>query len=64
MTQLPTAQSRTIEAPDMPAESPFDLEFFLVEVSGFRGMAYRDTEGKWRDAQTTEELPPNVCVLE
>ena len=48
----------------LPVECPFDVEFFLVESSGFRGMAYRDPEGKWRNAQTREELAPNVSVLE
>jgi hypothetical protein len=44
--------------------SPFVLEFFLVQGAGFRCMAYRNDDGKWRGAFNHEELPGAVRVLE
>ncbi|HEV2327527.1 MAG TPA: hypothetical protein VGY56_01925 [Verrucomicrobiae bacterium] len=43
--------------------SPFLLEFFMVQGSGFRCMAYRNQEGKWRGAFDDEELPGAIRVL-
>jgi hypothetical protein len=43
--------------------SPFDLEFFMVQGSGFRCMAYRNHDGKWRGAFDDEELPGAIRVL-
>jgi hypothetical protein len=43
--------------------SPFDHEFFMVQGAGFRCMAYRNGEGKWRGAFDHEELPGAVRVL-
>ncbi len=42
---------------------PFDLEFFMVQGNGFRCMAYRNMDGKWRGAFDGEELPGAVRVL-
>lgn len=44
--------------------SPFIREFFLVQGIGFRCMAYRGSEGKWRGAFSNEELPGPIRVLE
>jgi hypothetical protein len=44
--------------------SPFILEFFMVQGSGFRCMAYRNDDGKWRGAFDNEELPGAIRVLE
>lgn len=43
--------------------SPFVLEFFMVQGSGFRCMAYRNQEGKWHGAFDDEELPGAIRVL-
>jgi len=44
--------------------SPFIHEFFMVQGSGFRCMAYRNQDGKWRGAFDHEELPGAIRVLE
>jgi hypothetical protein len=44
--------------------SPFILEFFMVQGSGFICMAYRNHDGKWRGAFDNRELPGAVRVLE
>jgi hypothetical protein len=43
--------------------SPFVLEFFMVQGSGFRCMAYRDHDGKWHSAFDHEVLPGAIRVL-
>jgi hypothetical protein len=43
--------------------SPFVHEFFLVQGRGFRCMAYRNEDGKWRGAFDHEELPGAIRVL-
>ncbi len=43
--------------------SPFLVEFFMVQVAGFKCMAYQDFEGKWHHAFNNIELPDTVCVL-
>lgn len=43
--------------------SPFILEFFMVQGRGFRCMAYRNHDGKWREAFDHEELPGAIRVL-
>lgn len=43
--------------------SPFVLEFFMVQGSGFRCMAYRNDDGRWRGAFDDEELPGAIRVL-
>ncbi|HEX3628422.1 MAG TPA: hypothetical protein VH280_23690 [Verrucomicrobiae bacterium] len=43
--------------------SPFVLEFFMVQGSGFRCMAYRNQDGKWRGAFDDEVLPGAIRVL-
>lgn len=45
-------------------ESPFITEFFMVQGVGFRCMAYRNGDGKWRGAFDNEELPGAVQILE
>jgi len=49
---------------ESPRSSPFIHEFFMVEVEGFRGMAYCDENGKWRTAYKDEELPGTVYIFE
>jgi hypothetical protein len=44
--------------------SPFIHEFFMVQVDGFRGMAYCDEAGKWRAAYNNMELVGDVCLFE
>ena len=55
----PQVAADTLEKP-----SPFILEFFMVQGMGFRCMAYRDQNGKWRSAFAHRELPGNVYILE
>ena len=43
--------------------SPFTIEFFMVQGTGFQCMAYRNGDGKWRGAFDNEELPGTVRVL-
>lgn len=43
--------------------SPFTIEFFMVQGIGFKCMAYREGDGKWRGAFDNEELPGTVRVL-
>ncbi len=45
------------------ARSPFLIEFFMVQGAGFRCMAYRNGDGKWREAFNNEELPGAIRVL-
>lgn len=44
--------------------SPFLLEFFMVQGSGFICMAYCNHDGKWRGAFDNMELPGAIRVLE
>jgi hypothetical protein len=43
--------------------SPFLREYFMVHCAGFLGMAYRNSDGKWRGAIDHRELPDDVRVL-
>lgn len=47
-----------------PESCPFDHEFFMVQVQGFRGMAYCDDDGKWRTAYKDEELSGEIFIFE
>ena len=44
--------------------SPFVVEFFMVQGAGFQCMAYRNGDGKWREAFHDDELPGVIRVLE
>ena len=44
--------------------SPFVVEFFTVQGAGFRCMAYRNGDGKWREAFNDRELSGVVRVLD
>jgi hypothetical protein len=48
----------------MIEDTPFIIEFFMVQGAGFRCTAYRDQDGKWRDAFNNEELFGEVQILE
>jgi len=48
----------------MDAESPFLVEFFMVQGRGFKCMAYRNRDGKWRGAFDNEELPGSIHIME
>jgi hypothetical protein len=50
-------------AGDDGGASPFLVEFFMVQGIGFRCMAYRDAEGRWRTAFEHEELTGSIQVL-
>ena len=44
--------------------SPFLQEFFMVQGFGFRCMAYRDDDGRWRTAFDNQELFGHVWISE
>jgi hypothetical protein len=50
-------------ARDDEGTSPFIREFYIIECAGFRGMAYRNCDGKWRAAFNHRELPDDVRIL-
>ncbi len=53
-----------VKAAALDADSPFLVEFFMVQGMGFRCMAYRNEDGKWRGAFDNVELPGAVRILE
>ncbi|HEX4349734.1 MAG TPA: hypothetical protein VH251_05085 [Verrucomicrobiae bacterium] len=65
-----TNQSITLQHEPSPAgetrpeESPFVTEFVMVQSLGFRGMAYCDRDGKWRDAFCHRPLLGRTYILE
>lgn len=64
MSQSMTTQFQPASAPQQPPEWPFVTEFFMVESPCYRGMAYRDQEGKWRNAFNHVELSGEIQILE
>ena len=58
-----TTATRRCVGPEEGA-SPFVLEFFMVQGSGFICMAYCNHDGKWRGAFDNVELPGAIRVLE
>ena len=50
--------------PAKEEESPFINEFHMVQVLGFRCMAYRNGAGTWRGAFDDQELGGEVRVLD
>ena len=44
--------------------SPFVVEFFMVQGLGFRGMAYCDQDGNWRNAFNNDQLMGHIYLLE
>ncbi|HEV2453955.1 MAG TPA: hypothetical protein VGY98_06815 [Verrucomicrobiae bacterium] len=54
---------QTAPSGDCDVASPFVHEFFMVQGSGFRCMAYRNQDGKWRGAFDDEELTGAIRVL-
>jgi len=43
--------------------SPFIHEFFMIQGTGFRCMAYCDEHGKWRNAFGHDELLGEILIL-
>ncbi len=43
---------------------PFSFRFFMVQGINFRCAAYRDRQGRWRDALNQDELFGDIQVLE
>lgn len=62
--EAPRETSSETEMEDSAGTSPFIIEFFMVQGSGYRCMAYRHRDGKWRGAFDNEELPGVVRILE
>jgi len=46
-----------------PETSPFLVEYFMVQALGFRGMAYCDQEGRWRNAFNNDQLLGRIYLL-
>jgi hypothetical protein len=59
-----TRRNEVIAAKQEEVPSPFTLEFFMVQGSGFICMAYLKDDGKWRGAFDNRELPGAIRVLE
>lgn len=50
---------------EKPADkAPFLIEFFMVQGTGFRCMAYCDEDANWHDAFTNEVLSGDIQILE
>jgi len=49
---------------DSAEASPFVVEFFMVQGLGFRGMAYCDERGNWRNAFNNDQLMGHIYLLE
>jgi hypothetical protein len=63
-TVMPHHQ-QTASTVDRAAEtSPFVVEFFMVQGLGFRGMAYCDEEGIWRNAFNNDQLLGRIYLVE
>jgi hypothetical protein len=54
--------SNEIQTISMRAPSSRDKPF-IVQCSGYRCMAYRDSGGKWRDYFNGEEIQGEVTVI-
>jgi hypothetical protein len=65
MTNQTTMQQCKLEPANEPVEkSPFVVEYFMVRGLDFLGMAYRDEEGKWRNAFNHNEVSGDICFFE
>ena len=49
---------------ELAEDTPFIIEFFMVQGVGFRCAAYRDLDGRWRAAFNNEELFGEIQILE
>ena len=58
---LPPVTPPAFEEPT--EDFPFIIEFLMVQGAGFRCAAYRDQDGKWRDALNHEELFGEIQIL-
>ena len=58
-----TVWDETVPSGESDGFCPFVLEFFMVQGNGFRCMAYRNADGKWRGAFDDEVLHGAVRVL-
>jgi len=63
--QPPALECEMPSAVSKPAEtSPFVVQFFMVQSLGFRGMAYCDQDGAWRNAFNHSRLFGRVYLFE
>ena len=59
------SRGKSVSAAEKPAEmSPFVVEYFMVRGRHFLGMAYRDGQGKWRNASNDEEVTGDISFLD
>jgi hypothetical protein len=47
-----------------PEVTPFLVEYFMVQSICFRGMAYCDQDGRWRNAANNDQLLGRVYLLD
>ena len=59
MTDEPGRDTETVQE-----ASPFVTEFFMVQGLGYRGMAYCDRDGMWRNAFNHFPLMGRIDLLE
>ena len=57
------ANGREALAEEPKGTTPFETEFFMVQGIGFKCMAWRDGEGKWRTAFENPVLPGNIRIV-
>jgi hypothetical protein len=52
--------------PDIPSDDPLPPigEQVLVQAEGFRCLAFRDRDGKWRNAFSRDELQGSIRVIQ
>jgi hypothetical protein len=51
--------------PNDPPDDPLPLvgELVLIQADGFRCLAFRDKDGKWRNAFSRDELPGTIRAI-
>lgn len=65
MTRTITPQFDPAKTATPPPEATSCLfEFFVVQGVGFQCVAYRDHDGRWRNASNNEELRGDISILE
>jgi hypothetical protein len=57
-------ESWSPDASRQPEPLPSFVKFFLVQGVGFRCTAYRDPQGKWREAYSGDELLGDIRIFE
>ena len=64
MTNEPLTVRSFEDMETLQEASPFVTEFFMVQGLGYRGMAYCDHDGTWRNAFNHFPLMGRIYLLE